>query len=183
MKTNFKNLLAFLLLLSFAVTSHVGAMTGKVLDAQNKPVAGANVLMRFKSIDSNKWQYLEATCDDHGAFAGTFSGKIDLSSETSTPIIYAIASGKAYSIARSRKKNNILHLDAAETVSGRILDQNDKPVIHAKVLLHSVGGKNRPFFVSLPGEKPWATRFQTFTDKNGFWKLKVVPKEKRLILN
>lgn len=176
MITRIKTLVAVLILLSFAATSHADIVTGKVLDAQEKPVAGADILIRFKSGDSNKWQYHETTSDARGNFVADLPGKINFSSEAYWPIIYTVAPGKAYSVAQLHPKNNVLHLDVAETVSGRILDQNDKPVINAKVRLRSVSGKNRPFTVYLPDEEPWATRFQTSTDKNGFWKLKVVPK-------
>ena len=176
MRTKMKTFFAILLLLSVAATSYADVVTGKVLDARNKPVAGADILMRFKADESNKWQYLQATCDVRGAFIANYPGKINFSSEAYWPIIYAVAPGKSYSVARLQPKNNVLHLDEAEIVSGRILDRNDKAVAHAKVLLRSIDGKNRPFSVYLPDEKPWANRFQTFTDENGYWKLKAVPK-------
>lgn len=162
--------------LAMALTARADVFHGRVVDAKNRPVANAEVLVQSTQEDQPEFAYSTLHTDAQGNFTAPLAPSP--SSAMFYGRIYAVAPGMAPNCvpvtAANNFKTTVLQLLPAETISGRVTDQNGKPVANIAVQLTGISIKSTFTNVALGG-MPWAKRYETVTDKNGHWQIEGVP--------
>jgi hypothetical protein len=162
------------LLLGTLTYARADVIKGRVLDTQNQPVKNADVMVEpFGGKLTNSPFYTL-----HADSAGRFQADMEPGYAGSFGRFYATAPGMApisiFLSKDSAQKENLLHLEPAATVNGRIIDSAGKAVSDVVVQLQSLryGKDIGTVFLS---NTLWMKRFQTVTDKEGKWTLQGVP--------
>jgi protocatechuate 3,4-dioxygenase beta subunit len=153
-----------------AIVSHADVIEGKVLDSKNRPIVNADVLVRSQSDFGEPLRFDHQKTNTNGVF------RIDLKFwGQPIAIAWAAAPGKApFGISLSNKAN-VIRLDDAQIIRGRVVDQNNNPVKGVNIRFVGLrGGKDRSRFVDMRGT-PWKDRFSTVTDAQGKWQLQCAP--------
>jgi len=169
-----RNILLGIILLGTIASARADIFRGQVVDAQNRPIANAELLIQSSAAKTQKDFYRTQRADARGKFSvdlqpgyGNYYGRL-------TAAAPGMAAASISLNAAAKDKNNSIQLQPAQTVSGRVVDENGKPVARVKVQLRGYSVKSTfptTFFI----ESPWQNRYQTFTDKNGRWQMKTVP--------
>jgi hypothetical protein len=173
MRTLF-SLLSILFLTTTFGQAIAATISGTVSDPNGKPVGGADVRVYLQS--STSWQpALQTTTSADGEFS------VDVSDEGikgGRCIVTAagLSAGGGYV---ALNQSNSIHLALPATISGTVVDTNQKPVSGAtvKVRTVSVGSSNPPLsngsmiFADIPGE----ARLTTQTDSQGRYSFSNLP--------
>ena len=169
-----RSLLLGLVLLGTIASARADVIKGRVLDSQNQPVKNADVMVEpFGGKLTNSLFYTL-----HADSAGRFQADMEPGYAGSYRRFYATAPSMApisiFLPRDSAQKENVLHLEPAATVSGRVIDSAGKAVSGVVVQLQSLryGKETGTVFLS---NTLWMKRFQTVTDKEGKWTLQGVP--------
>ncbi len=144
-----------LLALSFSVVS-AATVTGKVVGADGKPIAGANLNLLLYAEQKSL-----AAVSDAG---GNFSSAIDLSGRQPEWLgdIIAYAPGYALASAYLRENNNIVTLSVGTTINGTVVDVDGKPLAGIPVRLNYMQTNDGSRF-NVPDE--WRARFTVTTER------------------
>jgi|GEM_PF-2298089 len=158
---------------SLAVAARADVIKGHVVDAKNRPVPNAEVLVQTIQYEPRRAGYSALRADSNG----NFSANLTPGSYSYYGQFFAVAPGMAPDNVRltsnSRNKINTLHLSPAQAVSGHVIDQDGKPLAGVTVKLRNMYNRSISRDVFLSGSL-WEKRYQTTTDKNGRWQLKGV---------
>lgn len=161
-------------LLGTIALAQADVFRGRVVDAANHPIANAEILVQATGAKTQKGEYRVQHADAQGNFSvdvpagyASYYGRL-------TAVAPHMAAASVSLNVADKAKNNIIQLQPAQSVSGRVLDAAGKPVARVKMLMRGYSlGRSLPstFFI----ESPWESRYQTFTDKDGRWQMKAVP--------
>ena len=151
----------------FAVT-----VTGKVVGADDKPIAGANVnLYLFEERKS-----LELRTDAEGGYAFD----IDLAGRrANTPLATIVAYAPGYTLADATltAKGDVVTLSAGTTCSGTVVDTAGKPLAGIPVRLNNVHHDDNRGMPDTNIPDAWRSRFTATTAADGAWTLSGLPRD------
>lgn len=161
-------------LLAMTMAAQADVIKGRVVDAHNRPVAHADILVESFGPKPVKGGFLTLRTD----VAGRFETDLQPGYAGGYGRLYAVAPGLApdsvFLNTDNAQKENVLRLQPDGTVNGRVVNGAGKALAGVKVQLRYVRYKSAFQGVFL-AQTPWGKRFQTVTDVKGHWLLHGVP--------
>lgn len=158
-----------LLVLTFGLVS-AATVTGKVIDADGKPIKGANVLLYL--FQPGKRIALELSTDAGGGYAAEVDPALLQQQNTVIGMIFAYAPGYTLAQARLKKSGNVITLNPGTSISGAVVDEAGKPLAGAPVCLAYCRDHDGNS-VAVPVQ--WSARFTVHSAADGGWTLPGIP--------
>ncbi len=149
-------------------------VSGKVVDVHGKPINGAHVLVSFwlnEGENEGEEETYDLLTDAEGGYTAAVDPNLPVQSAMPGEIV-AYAPGYALVQESFKGSDNPLTLVPGTTVSGVVVDANNKPLAGVAVRLHRCSyGDNQ--YADLPDE--WRSRFTAVSAADGSWTLPGAP--------